>query len=290
MRYITKNKTPEAFDKWLEKHQSTLELLYKDTQISGDVVWKYMNNHREIYQKRTLKIALLQEQGYICCYCGRKIYDDHTTSIEHLKPKSKNKHLTYDYSNLLASCSGGTVYFIHQVKVDETLLSIAKMYNVSEEYLEEVWVNDAFLKRYGKEADIENLQVGDRVIIISKFDKKEQHCDPKKGNNTIHITPLQIDCNKHFIFEKDTGKIVETDQNRETIEVLGLNDNSFLNLLRKDRIEAAMRLRTLFVDKFRHDKTQLLTNLKKVINNLNTGKEGHLQPFVFVTTSILEGK
>ena len=63
--------------------------------------------------KAELHDVLLKEQGYICCYCGRRISSSHDSHIEHLKPKSKSHspsyaHLVVTYSNLLASCNGYT--------------------------------------------------------------------------------------------------------------------------------------------------------------------------------------
>ncbi|MEA5620268.1 retron system putative HNH endonuclease [Cronbergia sp. UHCC 0137] len=57
--------------------------------------------------KEPLKKALLIEQGYICCYCMRRISEENM-EIEHWKPMSINKYpeLQIDYKNLLASCSG----------------------------------------------------------------------------------------------------------------------------------------------------------------------------------------
>lgn len=59
--------------------------------------------------KDTLKKALLEEQGYICCYCGKRILLDCNTILEHLLPRSNPsyKHLELDYNNILASCDGG---------------------------------------------------------------------------------------------------------------------------------------------------------------------------------------
>lgn len=49
------------------------------------------------------KQALLQEQGWVCAYCGRKI-DDGGSHIEHFLPRSKFPERELDYANLFASC------------------------------------------------------------------------------------------------------------------------------------------------------------------------------------------
>jgi uncharacterized protein (TIGR02646 family) len=55
--------------------------------------------------KKSLKEALLTEQGYICCYCMRRISEENM-EIEHCEPQSKYPELQINYKNLLASCSG----------------------------------------------------------------------------------------------------------------------------------------------------------------------------------------
>lgn len=56
-----------------------------------------------------LKNALLDEQGYLCAYCMQRISED-TMKVEHIKPRSKNKELTFTYNNLVACCKGGEGY------------------------------------------------------------------------------------------------------------------------------------------------------------------------------------
>lgn len=62
--------------------------------------------------KSDLRTSLLQEQGYICCYCMKRIHDNYkSTKIEHLIPQSfcktsKQEHLLFSYNNLFAACNG----------------------------------------------------------------------------------------------------------------------------------------------------------------------------------------
>jgi uncharacterized protein (TIGR02646 family) len=55
--------------------------------------------------KRALKEALLHEQGFLCCYCERRM-DAGSSHIEHLQPQSLAPALSFAYTNLLASCQG----------------------------------------------------------------------------------------------------------------------------------------------------------------------------------------
>lgn len=56
--------------------------------------------------KADLRKALLDEQGYVCCYCMGRI-DESTTRIEHRRPRQKYPKEQFDYRNLLAACPGG---------------------------------------------------------------------------------------------------------------------------------------------------------------------------------------
>jgi uncharacterized protein (TIGR02646 family) len=67
------------------------------------------NHHYDNYpEKDDLRASLLKEQGYICCYCMRRIAEPTAQKmvIEHFKPQSLYPELQFDYNNLLASCQG----------------------------------------------------------------------------------------------------------------------------------------------------------------------------------------
>lgn len=108
MRYIKKqDDEPECLTEfkkvcleWKRKNEPLWEFSKLD--------WKDFKNP---YKAQLLDV-LLEEQGYICCYCGRRISKD-SSHIDHLKPKSQTRnpsyaHLVVTYSNLLASCNGYT--------------------------------------------------------------------------------------------------------------------------------------------------------------------------------------
>ncbi len=69
--------------------------------------------------KDELRASLIKDQGYICCYCMKRItlQDDATTNtkIEHFKPQSiyngtdGKPDLTLNYSNLFLACKGEEV-------------------------------------------------------------------------------------------------------------------------------------------------------------------------------------
>lgn len=88
MKYIQKSQPPQDFIDWKK-------LANQDWQPNWDNFQKP--------QKTSIHKSLLQEQGFICCYCGRRIVleDSH---IEHFKPRNKYPNLQLDYINLIASC------------------------------------------------------------------------------------------------------------------------------------------------------------------------------------------
>ncbi|MGM3307189.1 retron system putative HNH endonuclease [Anabaena sp. WFMT] len=93
MKYINKSEEPESFTSWKE--------------LENDE-WKPSWNNFSKPQKTDVHNSLLQEQGCICCYCGRLINIDNS-HIEHLQPRRDYGQLSLDYTNLLASCQKDTV-------------------------------------------------------------------------------------------------------------------------------------------------------------------------------------
>ncbi len=58
-------------------------------------------------EKDDLRIALVKEQGYICCYCMQRIEPNlEKIKIEHRKPQTKNQELQLEYQSLLGACMG----------------------------------------------------------------------------------------------------------------------------------------------------------------------------------------
>ena len=88
MRRVFKASEPEAFTAW---------------KALGNDSWQPSYGVLQNPEKRSLHDALLNEQGCMCCYCGRIIAlaDSH---IEHFRPQEAREDLSLDYSNLHASC------------------------------------------------------------------------------------------------------------------------------------------------------------------------------------------
>ena len=230
------------------------------------------------FSKEELREILGNEQGWICCYCGQRIKNNHTTIVEHLEPKSINKRLTFDYKNLYASCRGG-VSNDYRIKFDgERIEDIIQDNDTS---LEDIL-------SLNEDLDIRRqLREGDKIILHGK----EAHCDHKKGNRPIFIKPLQIDCEIKFLFKND-GVIktkVENDiETIKTIEILGLNDNDRIIKGRKKAWERASA--SLYILRsISSDKSSLKSNIKKLHDNLHQIQENReLREYCFVERAFLK--
>ncbi len=93
--------------KYIQKNTVPAELTaYK--ALPGASFIDLIKNHSDIAD--IVRLSLADEQGYICCYCGRQIDGVSHTRIEHIFPKSvpEFKPMELDYeNNLLAACDGG---------------------------------------------------------------------------------------------------------------------------------------------------------------------------------------
>jgi uncharacterized protein (TIGR02646 family) len=90
MKYIEKGEEPGAFTEWKKKPDNLQR------------TWK---SFRRTKAKNQLLQALLEEQGYICCYCCSSITKENC-HIEHLKPQNEDEKSRFEYKNLMVSCQG----------------------------------------------------------------------------------------------------------------------------------------------------------------------------------------
>ena len=133
--------------------------------------------------KDALRKRLLEDQGYICCYCGRRIDNDKHTKIEHIKCQKNHKHLALCFKNMLASCDGG------------------------------------------------EQDRADRVLP-----KHKVHCDAKKANEDIPISPLDETIEDYLMFFDDGTVKGKGDIGKELVRILGL-DTNFLTIQRRNAID-----------------------------------------------------
>ena len=87
MKYIIKGDEPQEFVEW---------------KASENENWRpKWGNIGNI--KKPLQNALLEEQGFICCYCEKEI-DNKSSHVEHIKPRHAFENDRLNYQNLLCSC------------------------------------------------------------------------------------------------------------------------------------------------------------------------------------------
>jgi hypothetical protein len=126
MKRIIKNPDPSVI-------QELLNFIQSERKASVIPIYENFRNKNELRQ------SLLKEQGYICCFCMRRIEDSNeTTKIAHRFPqnpvsdedkqKVKKENLDLDYNNMLAACDGGkgqSPYLQHcDTKQGNTILKI----------------------------------------------------------------------------------------------------------------------------------------------------------------------
>lgn len=85
MKHIVKGMVPNDFEAWKQ----------------GDWTPEYTGLQKP--EKAQLHVALISEQGGVCCYCGRSISQE-DSHIEHFRPQESRPDLSLEYANLHASC------------------------------------------------------------------------------------------------------------------------------------------------------------------------------------------
>lgn len=93
MLYIEKNSEPRELTEAKRKGLQAYDAMSSDT-------------------KKSIKEALLHEQGFLCAYCMQRV-DLKSSTIEHFIPQNPtngeaNDALSIDYNNMLAVCGGNT--------------------------------------------------------------------------------------------------------------------------------------------------------------------------------------
>ena len=88
MKYMVKGPEPQALSEW---------------KASDNDNWHPTYDNLDRHTKSALQEALMFEQGYLCCYCERRLTPDNS-HIEHFRPQSDESVDPLDFSNMLCSC------------------------------------------------------------------------------------------------------------------------------------------------------------------------------------------
>jgi uncharacterized protein (TIGR02646 family) len=166
-RIVKLNPPPKSFTQWLrnattQQAVKNLTINFNNGRTSAATdLWGHLQNP----EKQDLWLQLCREQGFICAYCGKRLYGDGKVRIEHLTPKSTDIEVTFKYDNLVAVCD-------------------------------------------------------------STKDQKGTHCDVKRKDEPIFVSPINTDCESKFRFNPK-GDIIGIDENIDkTIDVLGLQQRN----------------------------------------------------------------
>ena len=107
MKHIVKSDSEESqlFESWKQTWNLTKEDLLNNSLLREQKkeIWEKLSGTN----KENLKTALLNEQGFICCYCQQRIELDSKTIIEHFIARDIQPEKMFDYENLFACCDGG---------------------------------------------------------------------------------------------------------------------------------------------------------------------------------------
>jgi len=90
MKQIKKGKEPKELTEWKGLANDNWQPSYNDLRNP---------------EKSIVKAALMEEQGYLCCYCEQELIASES-HIEHFLPQESYQEKALDFSNLLCSCQG----------------------------------------------------------------------------------------------------------------------------------------------------------------------------------------
>ncbi len=117
MKHIVKNVAPDELEVWKKRKRLTKPDLQHKSRLQQEYpgIWQKFKKDREGNETRKrVKQALLEEQGFICCYCQcaleGNIFSRDTWApalFEHFVSMFEDATLMFEYDNLLACCHGG---------------------------------------------------------------------------------------------------------------------------------------------------------------------------------------
>lgn len=101
MRRINKSREPRT----LRNYRASLS---QDQQVSSSAYNNFQHKGKTECNaniRDNLRKKLLEDQGYICCYCMSRI-SCQNSKIEHFEDQSTNRPLQLQYSNMYIACKG----------------------------------------------------------------------------------------------------------------------------------------------------------------------------------------
>ena len=108
MKQINKSSAPQWFEQW---KSDFVEVNNRQPHYKVDFAG---NDNEGIERRRMLREALIKEQGKICCYCMRRIYNN-SAHIEHFFPQESFRDMDLTYENMFASCNGEATIILDEI-------------------------------------------------------------------------------------------------------------------------------------------------------------------------------
>lgn len=172
MKRIIKNKEPRRLIEY--RNQFSKEELEND-KLYNDFPYKDKEDC-EIDEKN-LRRVLLEEQGYICCYCMSRI-DCDDSKIEHFKPQTKYRKLQLDYKNLFVACKGGEgtfEQFCDTAKKDKELKKINLLENIEKNIKYRVKRRDIEIYSYDSDIEFDLNEILNLNANILKKNRRQKY-------------------------------------------------------------------------------------------------------------------
>lgn len=105
MKHIIKEDSPSKFEEWKKYYRQTEQELLDNPLLNEEKndIWGKLSGET----KSIVKESLLKEQGFICCYCQKRINFDENTFIEHFVARNVEPSIMFNYENIFVCCDGG---------------------------------------------------------------------------------------------------------------------------------------------------------------------------------------
>jgi len=276
MIFIDKTTEPVSYTTFLTQKHQVIQNKIQDPRQTGVKIWKWFRSNANGVLD-DLKDRLLEDQGYICCYCGEKISDKDVV-IEHLDPKS-NKALVFPFSNLYASCIGGNGKII-TVGRHDNLQTISIRYDIEQAELIKLNPGKTFTHP--------------ESVKVYEADPNGEHCDHKKNGDVLVNKPNQPTIFEKIKYEFNSNKTeVEALPVKSGDQVLHNDIKDVLNLnqetLKKRRAIILKRLDKELMDiiNLAPSCDVIITEFLDLYSDLKIKVNGKYDPFYFVCMSYI---
>ncbi len=207
MRKIVKTTEPKS----LTAYRSTIPT--KELEKSNTYE-DFKEKTKEGCKKRevdNIRVQLLEDQGYICCYCMDRI-DCDSSKIEHFKPQTKYRKYQIDYQNLFVACLGGEgqrpqKQHCDTKKGEEELHHIKLLTAIEQKISYQKSAKTIIIQSQDKEIDKELNSVLNLNVSVLQKNRKHAYDSVIRHLKTRGYTVANIKKVIKFYQEKHEGKL-----------------------------------------------------------------------------------